>query len=124
MSLKSEIKKEKDIVRRNHLQRQLNGPAAIAHMTNKVDVKKEARIKLTDEVSKIGTKNRLEAEALGKRALAKAQVKAAGEAKKAAAAAKAKAEQAEVESVEFNELAAVKQHNAELEAKLAEYEGK
>ncbi|MCP4108326.1 MAG: hypothetical protein GY749_22750 [Desulfobacteraceae bacterium] len=116
MSLTTEIKKEKDPVRRDHLQRQLAGTAAIDHMTNKVDEKKEARIRLTDEVSKIGKANRLKAEVDGKRALAKAKVKAAGEAKKKAEAAKKQAKQAEIESVEFNELAALKQRNADLEA--------
>ncbi len=120
--LKREIAKEKDVVRRDHLQRQLAGPDAIAHMTNKVNEKQVARDKVTDAVSKIGRANQLEAIADGKRSAAKAKVKEAGLAKKAADIAKAKAKEAEVESEEFNELAAIRQYNADLEARIVELE--
>jgi len=62
MSLRTEIKREQDVVRRNHLQRQLDGPQAIAHLTDKVDEKKEARIRMVDEVAMLGRNNRIKAE--------------------------------------------------------------
>ncbi len=67
MSLNTEIKREKDVVRRNHLQRQLDGPDAIAHLTNKIDEKKIARNRLTDEVARLGRKNRVKAEKASKK---------------------------------------------------------
>ncbi len=81
MSRKTEIKREKDVVRRNHLQRQLDGPDAIAHMTNKVDEKKETRLRLIDEVAKLGCRNRIKAEKISKRNRLKANAEALSEVK-------------------------------------------
>ena len=75
MSLRTEIRQEKDVVRRNHLQRQLNGPQAIAHLTNRVDEKKEARIRLTDAVAKLGQRNRVKAEKVSQKNRLKEKVK-------------------------------------------------
>ncbi len=81
MSLKTEIKREKDVVRRNHLQRQLDGPQAIAHMTNRVDEKRETRLRLSDEVAKLGRNNRIKAEKLSKKNRLKANAEASSETK-------------------------------------------
>ena len=81
MSLKTDIRQEKDVVRRNHLQRQLNGPQAIADLTDKVDEKKLARIRLTDAVAKLGRRNRIKAEKQSQKNRLKAKVKAESNAK-------------------------------------------
>ncbi|MCP4072302.1 MAG: hypothetical protein GY742_11265 [Hyphomicrobiales bacterium] len=81
MSRKTEIKREKDVVRRNHLQRQLDGPDAIAHMTNKIDEKRETRLRMIDEVAKLGRKNRVKAEKVSKRNRLKANTEASSEVK-------------------------------------------
>ncbi len=81
ISLKTEIKREKDVVRRNHLQRQLDGPDAIAHMTSKVDEKREARLRQTDEVARLGRRNRIKAEKLSKKNRLKVSAEALSEAK-------------------------------------------
>lgn len=114
--LKRVIAKEKDIVRRDHLQRQLDGPAAIEHLTIKDTSKRDKHLKLVDDVATVGTKNKMRAIALGKRAAEKAAKAQEAEAKALADKATKAAEEAKSAVEEFDQISALKDEVARLEA--------
>ncbi|MEM9105668.1 MAG: hypothetical protein AAGC96_08425 [Pseudomonadota bacterium] len=67
MNKRKAILDGREVVRRNHLRRQEEGPEGIAHLVPSEDGQETARRQLVEEVSAIGARNRAAAKRATKR---------------------------------------------------------
>lgn len=114
--LKTAINKEENPQRKAVLERNIQGADGVKHLIKKVDEKKQKRLQLTDEVAKIGAKNKLEADKAGREARAKAERAKAKEAAARAREAEANAKAMQEEVAEANELDRLKAIVAQIPA--------